>query len=66
MKSFLGFDLPGIIRHIRDEGISIRRRFVAYIISAIALVISLILLLLNLFGIMNLTGAQIMNMLEIV
>ena len=64
MKSFFGFDLPGIIRHIRDEGISIRRRFVAYIISAIALVISLILLMLNLFGIMNLTGAQIMNMLD--
>ncbi|MBE6612293.1 MAG: helix-turn-helix transcriptional regulator [Ruminococcaceae bacterium] len=64
MKSILRFDLPNIIRQIKTEGISIRRRFVAYIISAIALVLSLILLLLNLFGIMNPTGARIMDVLD--
>jgi len=64
MKSFRRFDLPGIIRHIKAEGISIRRRFIAYIISTIALVLSLILLLLNLFGVLNPTGAQIMNELD--
>ncbi len=64
MKTLLKFDLPSILRQIKTEGISIRRRFVAYIISAIALVLSLILLLLNLFGIMNPAGAQIMNVLD--
>ena len=64
MKTFWKFDLPGILHHIKAEGISIRRRFVAYIISAIALVLLLILLFLNLFGIMNPAGAQIMNVLD--
>jgi len=64
MKAFLKPDLPGILRQIRTEGISIRRRFVAYIISAIALVMSLILLLLNLFGVMNPTGTRILDSLE--
>jgi len=64
MRAFLRLDLPSVIRHIRAEGISIRRRFVAYIISAIALVLSLIFLLLNLFGVMNPTGAQLMDVLD--
>ena len=64
MKTFWKFDLPGILHHIKAEGISIRRRFVAYIISAIALVLLLILLFLNLFGVMNPAGAQIMNVLD--
>ncbi|MBQ9717103.1 MAG: helix-turn-helix transcriptional regulator [Clostridia bacterium] len=64
MRSFLRLDLPRIIRHVKTEGISMRRRFVAYIISAIALVLSLILLLLNLFGIINLTGVRIMDVLD--
>ena len=64
MKTLLKFDLLNLLRQIKTEGISIRRRFVAYIISAIAMVLSLILLLLNLFGIMNPAGAQIMNMLD--
>lgn len=41
-----------------------RRRFVLYIISAIALALSLILLLLNLFGVMNPTNARIMEVLD--
>ena len=41
-----------------------RRRFVLYIISAIALVLSLILLLLNLFGVMNPTNARVMEVLD--
>lgn len=64
MKTLLKFDLLNLLRQIKKEGFSIRRRFVAYIISAIAMVLSLILLLLNLFGIMNPAGAQIMNMLD--
>ena len=64
MKFLLKFDLLSIIRHIKSEGISIRRRFVAYIISAIALVLSLIFLLLNLFGVMNPTGTRIIDVLD--
>ena len=64
MRSLLKVDLPQIIRQIKSGGISIRRRFITYIISAIALVLSLILLLLNLFGIMNPTSAQIMDVLD--
>ena len=64
MKSFLKVGLPQIIRQIKSTGISIRRRFIAYIISAIALVLSLILLLLNLFGIINPASAQIMDVLD--
>ena len=64
MKTLLKFDLLNLLRQIKTEGISIRRRFVAYIISAIAMVLSLILLLLNLFGIMNPAGAQIMNLVD--
>ena len=64
MNTLLKFDLPRILRQIKTEGISIRRRFVVYIISAIALVLSLILLLLNLFGIINPAGVQIMNVLD--
>ena len=41
-----------------------RRRFVLYIISAIALALSLILLLLNLFGVMNPTNARVMEVLD--
>ena len=47
MKLFLKSDLPRQIQHIKHGGISIRRRFIVYIISAIVLVLSLILLLLN-------------------
>ena len=64
MKSFLQSSLPHLIQHIKSGEISIRRRFTAYIISAIALVLSLILLLLNLFGIINPAGAQIMDVLD--
>jgi len=62
--SLIKFDLPRIIRHIKTEGISIRRRFVVYIISAIALVLSLILLFLNLFGVMNPASSRITELLE--
>ena len=44
MKLFLKSDLPRQIQHIKHGGISIRRRFIVYIISAIVLVLSLILL----------------------
>lgn len=56
--------ISGLLKQIKAEGVSMRRRFILYIISAIALVMSLILLLLNLFGVMNLTDAKVMDVLD--
>ena len=64
MKRIEIMDIKKFIHHIRAEGTSMRRRFVVYIISAIALVLSLILFLLNLFGIMNPAGSQIADVLD--
>lgn len=52
------------ISQIKSEGLSMRRRFILYIISAIAMVISLILLLLNASGAMNHTNTKIMDVLD--
>ncbi|MBQ9098035.1 MAG: hypothetical protein IJY50_01235, partial [Clostridia bacterium] len=64
MKRFKKIDFARIINQIKAESVSMRRRFVVYIISAIALVLSLILLLLNLFGVMNPANSQVMDVLD--
>ena len=64
MKRLQKINITSIIKQIKAEGVSMRRRFVLYIISAIALVLSLILLLLNLFGVMNPTNARVMEVLD--
>jgi len=64
MSSFKPISIKSIIKQIKSEGISIRRRFIHYIISAIVLVLSLILFMLNLFGIINPAGKQITDVLE--
>ena len=64
MKLLKKINITSIIKQIKAEGVSMRRRFVLYIISAISLVLSLILLLLNLFGVMNPTNARVMEVLD--
>lgn len=64
MKRLQKINIASILKQIKAEGVSMRRRFVLYIISAIALVLSLILLLLNLFGVMNPTNARVMEVLD--
>ena len=64
MKRLHKINIASIIKQVKAEGVSMRRRFVLYIISAIALVLSLILLLLNLFGVMNPTNARVMEVLD--
>ncbi len=64
MKRLKKIRIKSILEQIKTEGVSMRRRFVFYIISAIALVLSLVLLLLNLFGVMNPTNARIMEVLD--
>lgn len=64
MKKVPKISLKNILRQIKAEGISMRRRFTFYIISAIVLLLSLILLMLNLFGIINPANAQIMDVMD--
>lgn len=64
MKRLPKINITSIIKQVKAEGVSMRRRFVLYIISAIALALSLILLLLNLFGVMNPTNARVMEVLD--
>ncbi len=64
MKSLNQVNIKAIITQFKTESISMRRRFYFFIISAIAIILSLILLLFNLFGIMNPTNRQIMEILD--
>ena len=53
-----------LFQHFRSEGLSLRRRFLLYIISAIATLLALTMVLLNLFGFLNPASVQIMRDLE--
>ena len=53
-----------IFSQYRLAGSTLRRRLFLYFISSVALILALILLLLNLFGILNPTNAQLMNTME--
>ena len=64
MRMIKKLNITRLIQQVKAEGVSMRRRFVVYIISAIALALSLILFLLNLFGVMNPTNSQIMDVLD--
>ena len=58
------FNIKGLIRQYRSEGLSMRRRLAFYLISTLVMFMSLILLLLNFFGIMNPANHQLMDALE--
>lgn len=64
MKALNRVSLKAFITQLKTESISMRRHFYFFIISAIAIVLSLILLLFNLFGIMNPTNRQIVEILD--
>lgn len=64
MKVLHRVSLKAFITQLKTESISMRRHFYFFIISAIAIVLSLILLLFNLFGIMNPTNRQIVEILD--
>lgn len=64
MKALHRASIKAIVTQFKTESISMRRRFYFFIISAIAIILSLILLLFNLFGIMNPTNRQIMEILD--
>lgn len=54
-------DIRSLVKQFRSEGLSMRRRFSFYVFSVICLFLAIIIILLNLFGILNLTDRQIMN-----
>ena len=54
-------DIRSLVKQFRTEGLSMRRRFVFYVLSVICLFLAVIIILLNLFGILNPTNRQIMN-----
>lgn len=58
------FDIKGLVGQLKNEGLSMRRRFAFYIFSVICLFLALVIILLNLFGILNLTDRQISADLE--
>ena len=64
MRFLQQFNIKGLIRQYRSEGLSMRRRLAFYLISTLVMFMSLILLLLNFFGIMNPANRQIMDALE--
>ncbi len=64
MKALNRVSIKAIITQFKTESISMRRRFYFFIVSAIAIILTLILLLFNLFGIMNPTNRQIMEILD--
>jgi len=53
-----------LFQHFRAEGLSLRKRFLLYIISAIATFLALTMVLLNLFGFLNPANVQIMRDLD--
>ncbi|MBQ8614703.1 MAG: hypothetical protein IJ416_10860 [Ruminiclostridium sp.] len=57
-------DIKSLVKQFRTEGLSMRRRFAFYVFSVICLFLAVIIILLNLFGILNPTGRQIMNDLD--
>ena len=61
MKILKYLDIKSLVRQFRSEGLSMRRRFAFYVFSVICLFLAVIIILLNLFGILNPTDRQIMN-----
>lgn len=54
-------DIKSLVKQFGSEGLSMRRRFAFYVFSVICLFLAVIVILLNLFGILNPTDRQIMN-----
>ena len=59
MKFLQRFNLKGLLRQYRAEGLSMRRRLATYVMSALIMILSLVLLLFNFFGIINPADHQI-------
>ena len=59
MKFLQHFNLKGLLQQYQAEGLSMRRRLAIYLMSALIMIMSLVLLLFNFFGILNPADHQI-------
>ena len=58
------FSFKLLFQHFRSESLSLRKRFLLYIVSAVATFLALAMVLLNLFGFINSANVQIMRDLD--
>lgn len=65
MKIMKYIEFKNLLRHFQAEGLSLRKRFVLYIISVISVFLALLLTLLNWFGILNPTHVQLIHRFDV-
>ena len=53
-----------LLQHFRSESLSLQKRFLLYIVSAVATFLALAMVLLNVFGFINSANVQIMRALD--
>lgn len=64
MKMLRYFEIKNLICHLKNEKNSLRRRFTLYIITVISVFLALLLVLLNLFGILNPSDRRVSDVLD--
>ena len=64
MKYLKLFEIKGLINHFKTDQLSMRRRFAVYIAAAIATFLALLLVLLNLFGVLNPADRKLSDILD--
>ena len=57
-------DIKNLITHLKNEGLSLRKRFTFFLFLIICLLLAVVIFLLNMFGILNLTDRQMKNYLS--
>mgnify|MGYP003292376013 FL=1 len=65
MKLRKRVNITGLIGQFKTGSVSMRRRLFLYVIATIFLILALILLLLNVFGVLNLSNTQVNNILDV-
>lgn len=64
MKLLKQMNYSKLIGQFKTGSVTMRRRLFLYILAAIFLILALILLLLNVFGVLNLSNTQVINILD--
>lgn len=64
MKILKFFDIKNLTKIFKNEHLSMRRRFVMYIITIVAIFLALLLILLNLFGVLNPVDRRVSDFLD--
>lgn len=64
MRIIRFFEIKNLINHFKTDKLSMRRRFAIYIVTAISTFLALLLILLNIFGILNPTDRKLSDLLD--